>query len=156
MNASWSITLKELKFGVNGQLNAFRALKWDFLALRQPEAERTWGCWPPYLCDPLCDVLRAVLHLGGAEQLHPGSWRRAAFGAPAGWSRTLHKVWVRHEALLDVKWSEKRICLQIKKLKKNKTKNIFPFISCYLSLIYLIFKKRHLADCSSPLNYDIQ
>lgn len=30
---------------------------------------------PPYLCDLLCDVLRAVLHLGGAEQLHPGSGR---------------------------------------------------------------------------------
>lgn len=29
----------------------------------------------PYLCDLLCDVLRAVFYIGGAEQLHPGSGR---------------------------------------------------------------------------------
>lgn len=29
----------------------------------------------PYLCDLLCDVLRAVLYIGGTEQLHPGSGR---------------------------------------------------------------------------------
>lgn len=45
---------------------------------------------PPYLCDFLCDVLRAVLHRGGAEQ--PWSWRRAAFRAPAAWTPTPHKV----------------------------------------------------------------
>lgn len=62
-----------------------------------------WSMWgsrgPPYLRDLLCDVRRAVLHLGGTEQLHLGSWRRATFGALAGWSPTLLKVWVRHGAL---------------------------------------------------------
>lgn len=29
----------------------------------------------PYLCDLLCDILRAVFYIGGAEQLHPGSGR---------------------------------------------------------------------------------
>lgn len=39
-----------------------------------------------YLCDPLCHVLRTVLHLGGAEQLHLGSRGRAA------WFLSLHEV----------------------------------------------------------------
>lgn len=46
----------------------------------------------PYLCDLLLDVLCAVLHLGGAEQLYPGGRRRAALRAPAGWTPTYLKV----------------------------------------------------------------
>lgn len=129
---------------VNGRLHSLRALKWDFLALRWPETEPMWGSWPPYLRDLLCDVLRAVLHLGGAEQLHPGSGRRAAFGAPAGWSHTPYKVRVRHGALLAVRWSEKHICIYIyiKEILRNLCfysffSSIFPHLLNFLLTLQL-------------------
>lgn len=56
--------------------------------------------FPPlsYLSDLLCDVGSAILHLGGAEELHPGSRREgsAIGGAPAGRPPALHRVRVGH------------------------------------------------------------
>lgn len=127
---------------VIGRLHSLRALKWDFLALRRPETEPMSGSWPSYLRDLLCDVLRAVLHLGGAEQLHPGSGRRAAFVAPAGWSHTPYKVRVRHGALLAIRWSEKHICIYI--YIKEILRNL-----CFYSFFSSIF--RHLYSWCSFL-----
>lgn len=63
-----------------------------------PRASVTF--WHPYLCELLCDIVRAVFHFGGGQKFHLGSRRWATFGSPVGWSLSPHKVQVWHGAPL--------------------------------------------------------